>query len=152
MQLHELKRNHPNKKERNVGRGGKRGKTSGRGTKGQKARSGHKIRPEIRDRIKKMPKRRGHGKNRARTVVATRTRATAVALQAISKVFNSGARVTPDLLIERGIVKTIKGKMPDIKIVGEGALEKKLHVMGCVVSAGALAAITKAGGTVAKYK
>jgi large subunit ribosomal protein L15 len=42
-----------------VGRGGKRGKTSGRGGKGQTARAGHKIRPEIRDLIKKLPKRRG---------------------------------------------------------------------------------------------
>jgi large subunit ribosomal protein L15 len=46
-----------------VARGGKRGKTAGRGTKGQKARAGHKIRPEIRDVIKRIPKMRGRGKN-----------------------------------------------------------------------------------------
>ena len=51
----ELKRKTQNKKPKLVGRGSKRGKTSGRGTKGQKSRAGHKIRPEIRDRIKKLP-------------------------------------------------------------------------------------------------
>ncbi|HVY35840.1 MAG TPA: uL15 family ribosomal protein, partial [Candidatus Paceibacterota bacterium] len=52
-----------NKKKKTVGRGSKRGKTSGRGTKGQKARAGHRIRPHIRDIIKKLPKLRGRGKN-----------------------------------------------------------------------------------------
>jgi large subunit ribosomal protein L15 len=59
MQLHLLKRAHPNKKDRIVGRGGKRGKTSGRGGKGQTARAGNKRRPELRDIIKKLPKHRG---------------------------------------------------------------------------------------------
>ncbi|HEY4495498.1 MAG TPA: uL15 family ribosomal protein, partial [Candidatus Paceibacterota bacterium] len=60
MQLHQLQRNKKARKGIRVGRGGKRGKTSGRGTKGQKARAGHRIRPEIRDAIKKLPKRRGY--------------------------------------------------------------------------------------------
>ena len=46
-----------------VGRGGKRGKTSGRGTKGQNARAGRKKRPEMRDFIKRIPKLRGRGKS-----------------------------------------------------------------------------------------
>ena len=60
MQLHELKRDTPYKREKRVGRGGKRGKTSGRGTKGQKARAGHSILPTIREQLKKLPKRRGY--------------------------------------------------------------------------------------------
>ena len=44
-----------------VGRGGKRGKTSGRGGKGQTARAGNKRRPELRDFIKRIPKLRGRG-------------------------------------------------------------------------------------------
>ena len=60
MQLHDIKRKTPNKKAPLVGRGGKRGKTSGRGTKGQNARAGRKKRPEIRDFIKRMPKLRGY--------------------------------------------------------------------------------------------
>ncbi len=54
-----------------IGRGGKRGKTSGRGVKGQRAHGDHGVRPELRDAIKKLPKRRGYGKNRGRTHVHT---------------------------------------------------------------------------------
>lgn len=63
MQFHTLKRKTKNKKSRQVGRGGTRGKTSGRGTKGQNARAGHKNRPELRDFIKRVPKLRGRGKS-----------------------------------------------------------------------------------------
>lgn len=63
MQLHTLKRKTKNKKARQHGRGGTRGKTAGRGTKGQNARAGRKKRPEIRDTIKKLPKLRGRGVN-----------------------------------------------------------------------------------------
>ncbi|MHB8651842.1 MAG: uL15 family ribosomal protein [Minisyncoccota bacterium] len=147
MQLHQLKRNHPDKKPSRVGRGGKRGKTSGRGTKGQKARSGHKIRPEIRDRIKKMPKLRGHGKNRARTVVATRVSATTVNLRSIGRVFANGAQVTPELLASKDLVTKLSGRLPAVKIVGN-AIDKKIYIAGCSVSAGARAAIEKAGGAI----
>ena len=57
VQFHQLKIKNRRKKSRQVGRGGKRGKTSGRGTKGQKARAGRKLRPEMRDIIKKFPKK-----------------------------------------------------------------------------------------------
>ena len=60
MQIHNLKRQHKNKKDRMVGRGGKHAKTSGRGGKGQTARAGNKRRPELRDIIKKLPKNRGY--------------------------------------------------------------------------------------------
>jgi ribosomal protein L15 len=63
MQFHTLKRKTANKKSRQVGRGGTRGKTSGRGTKGQNARAGRKKRPELRDFIKRVPKLRGRGKS-----------------------------------------------------------------------------------------
>jgi large subunit ribosomal protein L15 len=68
MQYHSLKRKTPNKKSRQVGRGGTRGKTSGRGTKGQNARAGHKNRPELRDFIKRIPKLRGRGKNSNKSI------------------------------------------------------------------------------------
>lgn len=61
MQFHSLKRRTKNKKARQVGRGGTRGKTAGRGTKGQNARAGRKKRPELRDIIKRVPKLRGRG-------------------------------------------------------------------------------------------
>ncbi len=129
-----------------VGRGGKRGKTSGKGTKGQNARAGRKKRPEMRDIIKKLPKRRGYGKNRGRTVDGTRQDALAVSLDRLEKLFASGAEVTPKTLAEHGAAP--KRYTPPIKIVGTGTLSKKLSVKGCGVSASARAAIEKAGGTI----
>lgn len=63
MQFHNLKSKTKRKYPKQVGRGGTRGKTSGRGTKGQNARAGHKKRPELRDVIKRVPKLRGRGKS-----------------------------------------------------------------------------------------
>lgn len=63
MQWNTLKPKTKRKTSKSVGRGGKRGKTAGRGTKGQNARAGRKKRPEIRDFIKRFPKLRGRGKN-----------------------------------------------------------------------------------------
>ena len=68
MQFHTLKRKTKNKKGKTVGRGGTRGKTSGRGTKGQNARAGRKKRPELRDFIKRVPKLRGRGKNSNKSI------------------------------------------------------------------------------------
>lgn len=69
MQIHTLKRQHKNKKDRIVGRGGKHAKTSGRGGKGQTARAGNKRRPELRDIIKKLPKNRGYQFKSIRKVI-----------------------------------------------------------------------------------
>jgi large subunit ribosomal protein L15 len=59
MQLHEIKPIHKLKKKKRIGRGGKRGTYCGKGIKGQTSRAGARIRPEIRDLIKKIPKKRG---------------------------------------------------------------------------------------------
>jgi ribosomal protein L15 len=67
MQFHTLKSKTQRKKAVKVGRGGKRGKTAGRGTKGQNARAGRKKRPELRDFIKRFPKLRGRGKNQLKS-------------------------------------------------------------------------------------
>lgn len=63
MQFHNLQAKTKRKRSRQVGRGGTRGKTSGRGTKGQNARAGNKKRPELRDVIKRVPKLRGRGRS-----------------------------------------------------------------------------------------
>ena len=63
MQFHNLVAKTKRKYARQVGRGGTRGKTAGRGTKGQNARAGRKKRPEMRDIIKRIPKLRGRGKS-----------------------------------------------------------------------------------------
>lgn len=58
MQTNNLKRQTKRVRSKLFGRGGKRGKTAGRGTKGQNARAGRKFRPVLRDAIKKLPKLR----------------------------------------------------------------------------------------------
>jgi len=146
MQLHELTTNTSNKRARRIGRGGKRGKTSGKGHKGQKARAGRKLRPAERDIIKRIPKRRGYGKNRARTVHNARVRPAAINLADLERVFEAGASVTPKELVAAGLVRTAAGKLPAVKILGQGTLTKKLTVANCEYSETAKDAITKAGG------
>lgn len=131
------------------GQGSKRGKTSGRGTKGQNARAGRKKRPELRDFIKKLPKRRGHGKNRARGVNAERVVPVAITLETLEKHFSAGAAVNPKTLGELHIIPLRDGKKQRVKIIATGSLSKKLAVTECVVSAGARKAIEAAGGTCA---
>lgn len=147
MQLNTLSPRTKNKKNPPVGRGGKRGKTSGRGGKGQTARAGHHIRPEVRDLIKKLPKRRGHGKNRARSVKGNRVPVSVVNLDALELAFKAGETVSPATLVARRLVRRAKGRAPIVKILGTGEITKALTVTGCTLSAAALAAITKAGGT-----
>ena len=131
-----------------VGRGGKRGKTSGRGTKGQSARAGNKKRPEFRDIIKKLPKRRGYGKNRGRTVDGTRPAPVAIPLSRLDAIFDTGTEITPKAFFQKGIVKGRGAKFPMIKIVADGTVSKKFTFAGVGVSKGAVAAIEKAGGSV----
>ena len=146
MQFHNIKRRTKNKKKTIVGRGSHRGKTSGRGTKGQKARAGHKIRPEIRDVIKRIPKLRGRGKN---SNLSIETKPVAVNLDALELVFDSGDTVSRTTLVERGVVSQRNGKIPDIKILAGGELKKKLTIKQLPVSVSAKAKIEKAGGTIA---
>jgi large subunit ribosomal protein L15 len=131
-----------------VGRGGKRGKTSGRGTKGQRARAGNSTRPEMRDQLKKIPKRRGFGKNRSRTV-RPQVIYTAVNLSALENSFSAGDTVSPITLMQKGLVGSKGGYILPVKILGTGTLSKKLTVEGCVASATAKAAIESAGGSLA---
>ena len=130
-----------------VGRGGTRGKTSGRGMKGQNARAGHRKRPEMRDILKKLPKRRGHGKNRARTV-RPQVVYSPVNLAALEKAFNAGDTVSPLTLREKKLVGTRGGYVLPVKILGTGSLSKNLTCVDCFASASAKQAIEAAGGSV----
>ena len=142
MQIHELKRNTANKKARQVGRGGKRGKTSGRGHKGQNARAGNKKRPEIRDVIKKLPKNRGY------RTPSFEVKSNPVNLSLIEKNFEAGATVSPATLFLIGLVRRQKGVLPKVKILGTGELTKKINFEGCTMSESAKLKIEKAGGSV----
>jgi len=146
MQLHELKRKTENKDPKKVGRGGGRGKTSGRGTKGQNARSGHKKRPEIREILKKLPKRRGRGIS---GLVSIKTKPAVVNISSIEKAFTAGETITPKLLLEHGLVRGRKGTTPSVKILGDGEITKKFTFSGVVVSTSAKEKIEKVGGSIA---
>jgi|SRR3989338_3782879 len=99
MQFHNLKSKTKRKHSRQVGRGGTRGKTAGRGTKGQNARAGHKKRPEMRDIIKRVPKLRGRGKSSLKSFQVKARGAELKALLAKKKVTASGG-ISPRAMIK----------------------------------------------------
>lgn len=148
MQLHQLQPKTLKRSAKRIGRGGKRGKTSGKGGKGQTARAGGRPRPEMRDIIKRLPKLRGFGKNRARTVNNERVRAFVVNLSVIDTAFDAGETVTPATLLAKGIIANKKGKLPKIKILGTGDVTKKLTISGCTFSASVKEKVEKAGGSI----
>jgi len=113
MQLHELKPKTPRRGKKIIGRGGKRGKTSGRGTKGQRARAGHRIRPAIRDVIKKLPKKRGY------RFAAIGRKPALVKLSQLAKL-TLPETLSPRWLQEQGLVKLVGGRLPKVKVVGPG--------------------------------
>lgn len=145
MQLHQLARTLHRRKSRRIARGGKRGGYSGRGIKGQRSRAGAKIRPAIRDIIKKIPKLRGRGEH---SFVSFHEKAVVVNVGDLEKKFSSGAIVNPKELLRVGLVRPSAGKIPAIKVLGEGKVKKKLSLEGIDVSESAKAKIEHAGGAV----
>lgn len=137
MQIHNLKNPYARNKKR-VGRGGKRGKTSGHGEKGQKARAGHRIRPAERDLLIRLPKLRGV-KNKP--------------LQPAARVLNVGDlprwaennAVSPEILLKKRFVKDRRER---VKILGGGELTAAIEISRIEVSVSAKNKIEKAGGTV----
>ena len=142
MQLHEIHPKYKLKKRKRVGRGGKKGTYSGRGMKGQKSRAGRKLKPAIRSIIKMYPKLRGYSFNPLTVKPAI------VKTEMLEKKYKAGDKVTPQSLLEKKIVRRIKGKTPQVKILGGGNLTKSLIVEGCRVSKKAKEIIEKSGGAV----
>ena len=142
MKSYNLKPRHKIKKKKRVGRGGRRGTYSGRGMKGQKSRAGRKMQPMIRELIKKYPKLRGYRARRREKKIVE------VNIAILDEKFKGGEIINPKILIEKKIIKRIKGKIPLVKILGRGEIKKKLIIEGCQVSKGAREEIEKAGGIV----
>ncbi|RDX01455.1 50S ribosomal protein L15 [Listeria kieliensis] len=139
MKLHELKPAEGSRKERNrVGRGmsSGNGKTAGRGHKGQKARG--KVRLGFEGGqlplFRRLPKRGFTNINRKEFAI--------VNLDVLNR-FEEGTEVTPELLIETGVVNNAKS---GIKILSNGSIEKKLTVKANKFSVAAKEAIEAAGG------
>jgi len=124
MQAHNLTRQNLQKKKKRIARGGKRGSFSGRGIKGQKSRAGRHIRPQIRDVIKKIHKRRGYGKNRGKSFGYSPKKPEVVSLARIEETFEQGAHITQAELIKRGLVRSRRDRKLAVKILG-GAESKK---------------------------
>lgn len=146
MQLQDIKRVHKNKKAKQVGRGGTRGKTSGRGHKGQRARAGAKVRPEVRDIIKRIPKLRGQ--SAAGSLNAYKLKPFVLNVSQLEQLFNKGDVVSPKVVHEMGLCPLRRGKLQNVKILGNGEINKALTVEKCSISKSASDKIEKAGGTV----
>jgi len=142
MKLHELSPNEgstSSRKRRGRGAGSGLGKTSGRGHKGQNARSGGGVRPGFEGGqnplYRRVPKR-GFNNDRFATVFAI------VNLDQLNR-FAAGTEVTPELLLNEGILKNPKD---GIKILGNGDLNVQLTVKAHKFSQSAADKIQAAGG------
>lgn len=141
MRLHELKRpagsrKKPKRKGRGIGSG--LGKTAGRGQGGQRSRSGGRVRPgfeggqmPLQQRLPKKGFNNPLKKERAE-----------VNIRALNR-FDEGTEVTPQLLLQEGIVKSIKN---GVKVLGQGELDKKLTVKAHSFSKNAVEKIEASGG------
>ena len=141
MKLHELEKNIGAKHSKNrVGRGSGSGlgKTSGRGQKGQKARSGGSINPVFEGGqlplYRRLPKR-GFTNHMFKTEYAV------INVSDLNR-FNNGDVITPALLKEKGIIKK---QLSGIKVLGNGKLEKKLTIQANKFTKSALEKIKESG-------
>lgn len=135
------------KKRKDIGRGGKRGGTSGKGHKGQKARSGGSPRPSFEGG--QMPLHRRLPKQ-GFTNARFKKEVDIIDLSCLDSVFNAGDMVTRDILVEKGILKGKKSQRAKalwkLKVLADGQLTKKLIVYADAFSKSALKAIQDVGG------
>lgn len=127
--LHDLKSTHRKYPKPRVGRGGKRGTTSGRGSKGQKSRAGHRIRPAERDFIQRLPKLRGAG-----NLVSKRLKKPVINVGDLERLVK-GDLISPETI-------------GDVKILGDGKVKKAFIVKDLKLSKSAQEKIKAAGGTI----
>ena len=143
MQIHQLKLK-KRKERKTVGRGGKRGTYSGRGNKGQKARSGAPINPLFEggrsSLIMRLKKVRGFKSRNAKKTV--------VKLEALEKTFKDGETISIKTLISSKLISQVDAKN-GVKILATGVIKKKLTISNeILLSQTAKDAIIKAGGTI----
>ena len=144
MKLHELNALPEVKTRKRVGRGpgSGLGKTSGKGHKGQLARSGGGVHPWFEGGqsplYRRLPKR---GFNNARFTVRYAT----INLSDINNYFKDGDTVTLELLKEK---KIIKKELNGLKVLGNGTLDKKVTIKANRFSSGAITKVENAGGIV----
>lgn len=126
-------------KRRGRGMGTGLGKTAGRGEKGQKSRSGYHSKRGFEGGQmplhRRMPKRGFTNIFKKEIVV--------VNVESLNR-FNDGDRVTPERLLESGLIKDVRD---GVKILGDGELKRKLTVVAHLFSGSAKAKIAAAGGS-----
>ena len=151
LNLSSLKPAQERKARKRVGRGlgSGKGRYSGRGIKGQKSRAGsHKMRAGFAGGqmpiYMRLGKQRGATSKDAMPIGPFRTSTVPVNVGALD-VFEDGAEVTPETLVERGVIKNTK---TDVKLLGNGELKKKLTVRVHGISASARENVEGAGGSV----
>lgn len=143
MKLNELQPSVPRKARKRVGRGESSGlgKTAGKGSNGQKSRSGAGLKPGFEGGqmpiIRRTPKR-GFSNYPFKKEYAI------INLDTLNR-FEEGTVVTPEILLETGLVKKL---YDGVKVLGNGALDKKVSVEAHKVSKSAQKAIEEKGGTV----
>jgi large subunit ribosomal protein L15 len=151
LNLSSLKPAQSQKARKRIGRGvgSGKGRYSGRGIKGQKARSGsHKMRAGFEGGqmplYMRVGKQRGATSKDAMPIGPFRTSTAPVNVGSLDA-FDDGAEVTPESLVEKGLIKNTK---TDVKLLGNGELKKKLTVRVHAISATAREKVEAAGGTV----
>ncbi len=131
------------KKRKRVGRGGSRGGTSGKGHKGQKARSGGKVDVGFEGGqmplYRRLPKR-GFNNVRFQDVVYI------LNLSDLTRLTDTHNEITKELMISEGLIKPKKNKPFSIKILGDGSLTKAVTIIADSFSSGAKQSIESAGG------
>ena len=155
LNLSNLKPASPRKDRKRVGRGpgSGKGRYSGRGIKGQKSRSGsHKMRAGFEGGqmpiYMRLGKQRGPYSKDAMPMGPHRTETVPVNVRDLDR-FDDGAEVTPEALVEAGIIKSTR---IDVKILGTGELKKKLTVTAHYFSEAAREKIEGAGGSATALK
>jgi large subunit ribosomal protein L15 len=155
LNLSSLKPAQSQKDRKRVGRGmgSGKGRYSGRGIKGQKSRAGsHKMRAGFEGGqmpiYMRLGKQRGSTSKDAMPIGPFRTSTAPINVGSLDR-FDDGAEVTPESLVEKGLLKNTK---TDVKLLGTGDLKKKLTVRVHAISESARKKVEKAGGTVSLLK
>jgi large subunit ribosomal protein L15 len=156
LNLSNLKPAQARKDRKRVGRGlgSGKGRYSGRGIKGQKSRSGSNKMPAGFEGGQmpldmRAPKLRGNTSADAMPIGPFRTYSQPINLRDLERVFEDGATVNLEAMVEKGLLKNTKA---DVKVLGTGELTKKLSVTAHAFSASAREKITAAGGSATALK
>src|SRR5215210_2812848 len=156
LNLHTLRPAQERKDRKRVGRGlgSGKGRYSGRGIKGQKSRAGSHYMPAGFEGGQmpidmRAPKLRGNTSADAMPIGPFRTYSQPVNLRDLERLFDDGATVNMEAMVEKGLLKNTK---TDVKVLGDGELTKKLTVTAHTFSASAREKIAAAGGTATALK